>query len=115
MIEWISGALFIAGSTLALLAAVGVARMPDVFSRMQSSTKASTLGLGCLLAGLAIQQPELAVIIRAGSIGAFAMITAAVAAHVIARAAAVTGAPFWEGTSIDERVPRRDHAGHQHD
>jgi multisubunit Na+/H+ antiporter MnhG subunit len=43
------------------------------------------------------------------------MITAAVAAHVIARAAAVTGAPFWEGTSIDERVPRRDHSGHQHD
>jgi hypothetical protein len=27
----------------------------------------------------------------------------AVAAHVIARAAALTGAPLWKGTSIDER------------
>ena len=44
MTEWISGALFVAGATLALLAAVGVLRMPDVFTRMQASTKASTLG-----------------------------------------------------------------------
>ena len=51
MIEWLSGGLFIAGATLALLAGVGVLRMPDVFTRMQASTKASTLGLGCLLAG----------------------------------------------------------------
>ena len=103
MTEWVSGALFVAGATLALLAAVGVLRMPDVFTRMQASTKASTLGLGCLLAGLALQHPEVSVVIRAGSIGAFMMLTTAVAAHVIARAAALTGAPLWKGTLIDER------------
>ena len=32
MIEWLSGGLFIIGATLALLAAVGVLRMPDVFT-----------------------------------------------------------------------------------
>ena len=103
MTEWVSGALFVAGATLALLAAVGVLRMPDVFTRMQASTKASTLGLGCLLAGLALQHPEVSVVLRAGSIGAFMMLTTAVAAHVIARAAALTGAPLWKGTLIDER------------
>lgn len=115
MTGWISDGLFVAGSILSLLAAVGLLRMPDVFSRIQSSTKASTLGLGCLLAGLAIQQPELPVMIRAGSIGAFTMMTAAVAAHVIARAAAITGAPLWEGTHIDERSSMTDHSGHEHD
>ena len=41
--------------------------------------------------------------IRAASIAAFMMLTTAVAAHVIARAAAISGAPMWKGTLIDER------------
>ena len=103
MTDWLSGLLFIAGAALALLAGVGVLRMPDVFTRMQASTKASTLGLGCLLAGLAIRHPEASFVVRAGSIAAFMMLTSAVAAHVIARAAALSGAPLWKGTVIDER------------
>jgi len=105
MIQWLSGGLFIAGATLALLAAVGVLRMPDVFTRMQASTKASTLGLGCLLAAVALRNPELAFVVRAGMIAAFMLLTTAVAAHVIARAAARGGAPIWEGTLVDERPP----------
>ena len=103
MTEWLSGGLFIAGATLALLASVGVLRMPDVLTRMQASTKASTLGLGCLLLGLAIRVPELAFVIRTGVIATFMLLTTAVGAHVIARAAARGGAPLWEGTIIDER------------
>jgi multicomponent Na+:H+ antiporter subunit G len=111
MSEWISAAFFLAGSTLALLAGIGVLRMPDVFTRMQASTKASTLGLSCLLLGLVVRQPEIGIVIRAASIGAFAMLTTGVAAHVIARAAALSGAPLWKGTLYDERAehdPRVD-------
>jgi multicomponent Na+:H+ antiporter subunit G len=108
--EWLSSGLFIAGATLALLASVGVLRMPDVLTRMQASTKASTLGLGCLLAGLAIRTPEFSLVIRAGSLGAFLLLTTAVGAHVIARAAARGGAPLWDGTVVDERPPQTDGA-----
>ena len=111
MTEWLSSGLFIAGATLALLASVGVLRMPDVLTRMQASTKASTLGLGCLLLGLAIRNPELSFVIRAGSIAAFMLLTTAVGAHVIARAAARGGAPLWEGTVVDERPPETPGAG----
>jgi multicomponent Na+:H+ antiporter subunit G len=103
MTVWLSDALLIAGATLALLASIGVVRMPDVFTRMQASTKASTLGLGCLLAALAIRSPEFAFVIRAVSLSAFMLLTTAVGAHVIARAAALAGAPLWEGTIVDER------------
>jgi multicomponent Na+:H+ antiporter subunit G len=103
VIDAIASVLFVAGATLALLAGVGVLRMPDVFTRMQASTKASTLGLGCLLAGLVILRPEAWVVIRAISIAAFMMLTTSVGAHVIARAAAITGAPLWTGTRVDER------------
>ena len=48
--DWITGVLALVGATLVLLAAVGIVRMPDLFTRMQAATKASTLGLGCLLA-----------------------------------------------------------------
>lgn len=101
--DWLAGGLFIAGATFALLAGIGVLRMPDVFTRMQASTKASTLGLGCLLGGVALQNPELAFVVRAGSLAAFMLLTTAVSAHVIARAAARGGAPLWEGTQVDER------------
>jgi len=106
VIAWLADGLFIAGASLGLLASVGVLRMPDVFTRMQASTKASTLGLGCLLAGVAVRNPELTFVVRAASIAAFMLLTTAVGAHVIARAAARSGAPIWEGTIVDER-PRR--------
>ena len=49
MMQWLTGILALLGATLVLLAAIGVLRMPDLFTRMQAATKASTLGLGCLL------------------------------------------------------------------
>jgi len=42
VIEWMARSFVLAGATLALLAGVGILRMPDVFTRMQASTKAST-------------------------------------------------------------------------
>ena len=103
MTDILTAIVWMAGSGFALLAAVGVLRMPDVFTRMQASTKASTLGLGCLLVGVALRNPELSFVVRAASIAAFMLLTTAVAAHVIARAAARSGAPIWEGTIVDER------------
>ena len=105
MIAFAASALLLMGAILGLLAAIGVLRMPDVFTRMQSSTKASTLGLACLLVGLLALHPNAEFIIRAGSIAAFVMLTTPVSAHVIARAAAQTDAPLWEGTIVDERPP----------
>jgi multicomponent Na+:H+ antiporter subunit G len=107
MIEMVIGAMWIVGSVFALLAAVGVLRMPDVFTRMQASTKASTLGLGCLVIGAALQLGDAASVIRLLSIGAFLLLTTPVSAHVIARAAYRTGVLLWSGTVLDER--RRDY------
>ena len=103
MIDIITAVFWLAGSAFALLAAVGVLRMPDVFTRMQASTKASTLGLGCLLLGAALQMGDLASFIQAASIGAFVLLTTPVAGHVIARASYFAEVPLWKGTVLDER------------
>lgn len=102
ILEWLSAALWIGGATLTLLAAVGVLRLPDVFTRMQASAKASTMGLALLLIGTAIELGDGASIARAVSIAAFVMLTSPVAAHVIARAAYLTDVPLWSGTAVDE-------------
>ena len=103
MIDIATSILWLAGSVFALLAAVGVLRMPDVFTRMQASTKASTLGLGCLLIGAALQLGDFASLIRVVSIGAFVLLTTPVAGHVIARASYFADVPLWKGTVLDER------------
>jgi multicomponent Na+:H+ antiporter subunit G len=103
MITAITAAAWLTGSLFALLAALGVLRMPDVFTRMQASTKASTLGLGCLLIGAAMQLGDFGSIVRVASIGAFVLLTTPVAAHVIARASYVAEVPLWKGTVLDER------------
>ena len=108
MIDILTAIAWLAGAVFALLAAIGVLRMPDVFTRMQASTKASTLGLGCLLIGTALQLGDFGSFIRVASIGAFVLLTTPVAGHVIARAAYYADVPLWKGTILDER---RDHAG----
>lgn len=105
MTDIVTAILWITGAAFALLAAVGVLRMPDVFTRMQASTKASTLGLGCLLVGAALQMGDFASFIRIASIGAFVLLTTPVSGHVIARASYFAGVPLWEGTVLDERRP----------
>ena len=106
MIDVVTAILWLVGAAFTLLAALGVLRMPDVFTRMQASTKASTLGLGCLLLGTALQMGDLASFIRVSSIAAFVLLTTPVAGHVIARAAYFANVPLWSGTVLDER--RRD-------
>ena len=114
MTNVLTAIVWLAGSAFALLAALGVLRMPDVFTRMQASTKASTLGLGCLLIGAALQMGDFPSFIRLASIAAFVLLTTPVAAHVIARASYFANVPLWKGTLIDERRQDSD-AGSQKD
>jgi multicomponent Na+:H+ antiporter subunit G len=118
MTDIVTAIMWVAGSAFALLAAIGVLRMPDVFTRMQASTKASTLGLGCLLVGAAVQFGDFASFVRVVSVGAFVLLTTPVAAHVIARASYLADVPLWDGTVVDERRRDADRAGRddlQHD
>jgi len=105
VLEWLTVLLMLVGALLALLAAIGVLRFPDTFLRMQASSKASTLGLACLLAGAALQLPDVSSIIRLGSIAAFIMLTAPLSAHVVARASLHRATPLWKGTIRNEYDP----------
>lgn len=102
MTEWISALLIIGGASFMLLAAIGIIRMPDVYLRLQTTTKAVTLGTGGVLTAFAIHFGTISVVTRVLLVIAFLGLTVPVWAHMIGRAAYIVGVPLWEGTGTDE-------------
>ena len=108
MIHLLVAALVVTGTTFILLAAIGVVRMPDVYTRMQVSTKGASLGAGCLLLAVPVFFGDVAIGVRALLIIAFIFLTTPISAHMLARAAYMVGVPLWEGSVVDELEGRYD-------
>lgn len=102
MRELVAAMLVLAGAAFMLLAALGVLRLPDLFTRMQAATKAGAVGAGSLLLALAVVSADVTVTLRAMLIAGFIVLTAPVAAHVVARVAYNIGVPLWERTLRDQ-------------
>lgn len=113
MTEVLSAALLLIGSLFLLLAAIGVIRMPDLLMRIQVATKASTLGVGCMLLAVAVYFHDFGMTIRVLLVISFFFMTAPVAAHMIGRAAYFVGVPLWEETIVDELQGHYDRQTHR--
>jgi multicomponent Na+:H+ antiporter subunit G len=88
MIISLVAALFVfAGSAFFAVAGLGVVRLPDVFCRMHAVSKASSLGMGLILFGAALQFGTAAVILKCAFTLVFIFLTTPVAAHLLGRAA----------------------------
>lgn len=115
MTDWLElpvALLIVLGGLFALVSALGIVRLPDLFTRMHAATKAGTLGVGFLLTALILDAGELGVTTKALAVIVFLLLTAPVAAHVIGRAAYFDGVPLWEGTLRDELRDRYDARTH---
>lgn len=113
MREVLAAILLLTGAVFMFLAALGIFRMPDLLSRMQTATKAATLGAGAMLAAVAVYFGDTPTVARVMLIIGFVFLTAPVAAHVIARAAYSTGVALWSGTVIDELEEAKSRPGPQ--
>jgi len=94
--------LVLLGSMFSLLAAVGIVRMPDLYTRMQSATKAGTLGVACIVIAAAIHFGTALVAVQALLVILFFFATAPIGSHLIARASYVVGVPLWSRTVRDD-------------
>jgi multicomponent Na+:H+ antiporter subunit G len=54
-VEIASWALILLGSFFTIVGALGLVRMPDVFTRMHAASVTDTLGVGFLIAGMGLQ------------------------------------------------------------
>ena len=113
MIEIISGIVILIGAFFILISAIGIIRMPDLFTRMSATTKASTLGVGLVLLGTALFWQDIGISARAIIIITFLFLTAPVAAHIIGRAAYFDKVPLWKNTKVDELKGKYDEKTHE--
>jgi multicomponent Na+:H+ antiporter subunit G len=102
MKDWLTAVFLVIGGLFMLLAAIGLVRLPDVFTRMHATTKAATAGLGATFVAVAVYFASLSVSARSLLIIAFIFLTAPLAAHMIGRAAYAMRTPLFERTVTDE-------------
>ncbi|MBB3520744.1 monovalent cation/H(+) antiporter subunit G [Rhizobium redzepovicii] len=83
--------LLISGALFALSAAIGLVRLPDLYTRMHAASKVGTVGSGLLLLAAGLYSQELSILARAIAGFVFLLLTAPVSAHLLARAAHLSG------------------------
>ena len=91
MIDVASWVLLIAGGIAMVISAVGINRMPDVYTRLHAASVADTLGAGLLIAGMILQAGVSLVTAKLLFILAILFFTGPVAGHALARAALAAG------------------------
>jgi multicomponent Na+:H+ antiporter subunit G len=97
--------LYAAGLFFNLAAVVGMIRMPDLYCRLHSSSKNTTLGSLLIVIGLALrefQAGEAPAALKVLMIAAFLLVVTPIGSHALARAAYRYGVPLWEGTVVDQ-------------
>ena len=85
-----------------LFGCIGLVRFPDVYNRLQASTKCVTLGTILLLFGVAISCGSGPIAAKSLVCVVFILITSPTAAHAIAKGAHASGVPLWEKSIIDK-------------
>jgi multicomponent Na+:H+ antiporter subunit G len=87
MINILSAILILAGVFFYLAGSIGLLRLPDLYSRLHALTKADNLGLGLLIAGLALHSQDLLIMLKLLLIWLAVLAASATSAHLIARQA----------------------------
>ncbi|WP_242222977.1 monovalent cation/H(+) antiporter subunit G [Shinella zoogloeoides] len=109
MIELAGSIVILIGAFFLFSAGVGVLRMPDVFTRIQAGTKASTLGNILVLAGLGLHHPDWA--LKLLIIAYFVLLTNPLGSHALSRAAHSIRTPMAATTVVDALRDDSDSTG----
>ncbi len=102
MIDVIGYILISTGVLFDVFGCIGLVRFPDVYNRLQASTKCVTLGTIMLLLGVALVAASGPISAKAIICAVFILITSPTAAHAIAKGAYASGVPLWENSIVDK-------------
>ena len=101
MNETIGLILILIGVLFDISGCVGLVRLPDVYNRIQASTKCVVLGTALILFGSVIWIGTLHMLIKGLVCILFILITSATAAHALSRGAYRAGVAMCEESVVD--------------
>jgi multicomponent K+:H+ antiporter subunit G len=116
LIEFVVALLILIGASFTLLGSFGLLRLRDLYERLHTPTKATTLGVGSLLIASAVffswHQPGVS--LHEVLVALFLFITAPVSAHLIAKAALHQRTPSRSGLPPETLLEKHDGHGAHH-
>ena len=118
MIESLLSLLILAGAMFTFIGSLGLARLRDFYTRLHGPTKATTLGVGCLLIASAVyfSVHDEGISLHEVLVSLFLFITAPVSAHLLAKAAlplklkSLAPTPAPDSDNPSNPAPERDRA-----
>ena len=99
---YIAAVLVVVGAAFSLIAAIGVLRLPDLYTRLHAASKAGAIGAGLIFLAVAVASFDGAVFLRAMLGIIFLLLSTPVSAHLLARAAFRSGEAPITTTTIDD-------------
>ena len=96
-VEWAIVALAALGAFFGGVAAIGIIRLPDVYTRAHAASKSDTLGAVLTIAAAALALETGLSTAKAVFLLVFMFLTNPTAAHAIVRAATAEGIEPWTG------------------
>ncbi|MCS6761826.1 MAG: monovalent cation/H(+) antiporter subunit G [Candidatus Devosia symbiotica] len=85
LVTYLGCAFLLIGAAFSLLGAIGVLRLPDLYTRMHAASKASAVGGGLILLAVALTSLDGGVALRAILGTGFLLLTTPVSAHLLTR------------------------------
>lgn len=107
-LEWIGSALVLAGSLFMAIGALGLIRMPEVFTRLHAASVADTFGGSLVLVGLMFHGGLSLVTVKLAFLVIFLALVGPVATHAVARAALQFGVRPRDADGVPLADPEED-------
>ncbi|MBM4223378.1 MAG: monovalent cation/H(+) antiporter subunit G [Gammaproteobacteria bacterium] len=88
VVSWVC---LLAGGAFAIIGALGLVRMPSLFTRIHAASVIDTLGAGLILLGLVVQAGFTLIAVKLAVLALLIVFTTPVATHALAKAAMARG------------------------
>jgi multicomponent Na+:H+ antiporter subunit G len=111
MSDYVGYLCIVVGLVFDIFGCIGLIRLPDVYNRLQATTKCVTLGTCSILLGTLVIKGLSATGIKAFLCILFLILTSPASAHALSRGAYISGVKLWSKSVCDKYAQDQEASG----